>query len=198
MDRIEKLQIFLDELCRKVNFVVPVKIIKRDESGLASVGIILMFYFITIGNDLSIFDDDEAKWIIGHEFGHICDKTINLNNYLDRMKLRINKYILCIYLFILSLCYILSDSMNNALFVMLLISFLVLFICIRISSRWKQQEYYADLFATQYTSKTIGLRALKKCKQLEANSIPMTLFTLIFGTHPTLNDRINRIKNLDE
>lgn len=188
----DKLQLYFDELCIKVK-LLPIKIIEQKDIDIAGVKLILLFYFIAIGPKFDSFDFDEAKWILAHELGHVCDKNFKYNWYLDRnTPIKIYTIILCVYLFLLFLCWIFPGTLLSSL----IVSIIIFIMCKKISSRWKQKEYDADIFATQYVGKEIGVRALEKMKILDPslNTIYWNIMTWMFGTHPSTEDRIRHIE----
>ena len=135
----------------------PLKVIYEEKVITAEVVYIFLFPFIAIGPKIDMFDDNEVEWVIAHEIGHILDPNFKINRHLDmNTPLKIFTHILCVYLAILFSCRLICSNVIWTIISMLITTGIVLTICLKISWRWKQKEYDADLFATQHTSKAIG------------------------------------------
>ncbi|CAH6419218.1 Hypothetical protein HVR_LOCUS416 [uncultured virus] len=177
-----QLQGYCWDLCEKIG-IPKITINKTQEDHYARLEILHCFNFINIGSKFVVFNEDEAKWVIAHEIGHVFD---NNNKFLDsRSPLRIHGIIILLFGLLAAACQIFWSQLNLSLIVFLS----SLIICRKVSARWKQREYQADLFASKYVDKEIGIRALEKLGPDE-----YIIYRWIFGTHPLIKDRIQNLQ----
>ena len=164
---------------------------------------------------LRTLDENELEGVIAHEFGHIVNKDTQVNTLAFVFMLA--------FLFFLDLIRIMSFGSSsrdtrggaNGLFMLILFGLAIVGIIISICIRFaisRQREYLADATAVQTTKYPDGLAsALQKIasggSELQkqstmashlflSNPSKPSFFSKLFASHPPIEDRIQRVKNL--
>ena len=159
---------------------------------------------------LEMMTKDEAEAVIGHEISHIANGDMVTLTLIQGV---VNTFVLffsrVIGYTVDKVVFKTRQGTGPAFFITMIISELLLGVLASIVVMWfsRQREYRADLGGGQLAGKQKMIAALQRLKaQYESSALPKSIAALgvsgeqgvglkeLFSTHPSLDDRIARLK----
>ena len=159
---------------------------------------------------LEMMTKDEAEAVIGHEISHIANGDMVTLTLIQGV---VNTFVLffsrVIGYTVDKVVFKTKEGTGPAFFITMIISELLLGVLASIVVMWfsRQREYRADLGGGQLAGKQKMIAALQRLKaQYESSALPKSIAAFgisgeqgmglkeLFSTHPSLDDRINRLK----
>ena len=159
---------------------------------------------------LEMMTKDEAEAVIGHEISHIANGDMVTLTLIQGV---VNTFVLffsrVIGYTVDKVVFKTRQGTGPAFFITMIISELLLGVLASIVVMWfsRQREYRADLGGGQLAGKQKMIAALQRLKiQYESSTLPKSIAALgisgeqgiglkeLFSTHPSLDDRIARLK----
>ena len=159
---------------------------------------------------LEMMTKDEAEAVIGHEISHIANGDMVTLTLIQGV---VNTFVLffsrVIGYTVDKVVFKTKEGTGPAFFITMIISELLLGVLASIVVMWfsRQREYRADLGGGQLAGKQKMIAALQRLKaQYESSALPKSIAAFgisgeqgmglkeLFSTHPSLDDRIARLK----
>ena len=151
---------------------------------------------------LELLTPDEVKAVLAHEIGHYKHNHIIKSLILSTSVIFIGLFLLSslvnsiAYLDILNLPFNVSSQLIALIFTYQIAIF---FIDPVFSSLSRKNEYEADLYAAHQVDKKYLISSLTKLYKSNLSFlVPNKLYALFYYSHPTVIERINRLRSNDE
>lgn len=151
---------------------------------------------------LELLTPDEVKAVLAHEIGHYKHNHIIKSLILSTSVIFIGLFLLSslvnsiTYLDILNLPFNVSSQLIALIFTYQIAIF---FIDPVFSSLSRKNEYEADLYAAHQVDKKYLISSLTKLYKSNLSFlVPNKLYALFYYSHPTVIERINRLRSNDE
>lgn len=151
---------------------------------------------------LALLTPDEVKAVLAHEIGHYKHNHIFKSLILSTSVIFIGLFLLSslvnsiAYLDILNLPFNVSSQLIALIFTYQIAIF---FIDPVFSSLSRKNEYEADLYAAHQVDKKYLISSLTKLYKSNLSFlVPNKLYALFYYSHPTVIERINRLRSNDE
>jgi STE24 endopeptidase len=151
---------------------------------------------------LELLTPDEVKAVLAHEIGHYKHNHIIKSLILSTSVIFIGLFLLSslvnsiTYLDILNLPFNVSSQLIALIFTYQIAIF---FIDPLFSSLSRKNEYEADLYAAHQVDKKYLISSLTKLYKSNLSFlVPNKLYALFYYSHPTVIERINKLRSNDE